>query len=738
MKCKLSILFLLSVVLLSAQSISDYDVSWTTPSGNSSGSMPLGNGELGMNVWVEEQGDVCFYLSRTDAMSEANRLMKLGRIRISIDGNPFADAKFSQRLNLKDGVIEISGGNGDGQCTLKLYMDPDNEVAYAVMNSHTKRVVKLMSESWRREPHIITKAESVSAWTTHPLPDNVKLTESADVFQPQANSLCWYHQNKESVYDLTMKHQEKTAYKASFPDPITNRLFGCYVTSPQLKVLNDSTLTSGKEVNKVEIQLVTLSKQVETPKVWLDDIRKIAKSSKADKALRATNAWWNKFWERSYIYVETPGEKELGHKISQAYALQRFMAAGSGRGAFPIKFNGSIFTVEPVYTNGMSFPADYRNWGNDFWWQNTRLPYYAMLSSGDFDMMEPLFDFYLDRFDAFRTLASKYYGVKGIFIPETTTIFGTYANGDWGWDRTGLTSNDVVSPWIGKIWVQGLELSKLMIDYYKYTQNEAFLVEKVFPTLYEVLLYFDTRFINESGKMTITPTQSLETYWFNVENDMPCVAGLHYLMKEIKGLPADGMNADLAGVIERVQKSLPALPVKNTAKGQVFMPASVYLEKLSNVENPELYPVFPFGLANFTNDLGKVGKRSFERRIFNSGFGWGQDGQHAAILGLVDETVENLKSKIDNTNKNQRFLAMWGPNYDWVPDQDHGSNLLMVLQLMVLQHYDGKNYVLPTWPEKWNVSFKLAVPGGETLEGVYKQGKLQMKADNPVEYIHVK
>lgn len=30
-----------------------YDVSWTTPSNNSAGSMPVGGGDIGLNVWSE-------------------------------------------------------------------------------------------------------------------------------------------------------------------------------------------------------------------------------------------------------------------------------------------------------------------------------------------------------------------------------------------------------------------------------------------------------------------------------------------------------------------------------------------------------------------------------------------------------------------------------------------------------------------------------------------------------------
>ena len=41
--------------------------------------MPLGNGDIGMNVWVEENGDLLFFISKTDSWSDAGRLLKLGQ-----------------------------------------------------------------------------------------------------------------------------------------------------------------------------------------------------------------------------------------------------------------------------------------------------------------------------------------------------------------------------------------------------------------------------------------------------------------------------------------------------------------------------------------------------------------------------------------------------------------------------------------------------------------------------------
>ena len=72
---KITIVFLiLSGLLLNeskalgqATDLGKYNVIWNSPSNNSSGSMPIGNGDIGMNLWVEANGDLVFYISKTDA-----------------------------------------------------------------------------------------------------------------------------------------------------------------------------------------------------------------------------------------------------------------------------------------------------------------------------------------------------------------------------------------------------------------------------------------------------------------------------------------------------------------------------------------------------------------------------------------------------------------------------------------------------------------------------------------------
>jgi hypothetical protein len=76
------ILLYSSLVVSAATTLDECNVVWTSPSTDSFGSMPLGNGDVGANVWVEPNGDLLFYISKVDAYDSAHELKKLGRVRV--------------------------------------------------------------------------------------------------------------------------------------------------------------------------------------------------------------------------------------------------------------------------------------------------------------------------------------------------------------------------------------------------------------------------------------------------------------------------------------------------------------------------------------------------------------------------------------------------------------------------------------------------------------------------------
>ena len=91
---------------------------------------------------------------------------------------------------------------------------------------------------------------------------------------------------------------------------------------------------------------------------------------------------------------------------------------------------------------------------------------------------------------------------------------------------------------------------------------------------------------------------------------------------------------------------------------------------------------------------------------------------------MGEEAGRLLPARARAINAAYRFPAMWGPFNDWIPDQDHGNNILNTLHFMLLQYEGDRLYLFPAWPKAWNVTFKLHAPKNTTVEGELRNGKV--------------
>jgi hypothetical protein len=730
-----------------------YNVVWDSPSTGANGSMPLGNGEVGLNLWVEKNGDLLFYVARTDAWSECCQLLKLGCMRLSVTPNPFvANAPFRQTLRLRQGCVEITAG----PIELRVFVNAQLPVVYVTGHSNTPVRVKASLEVWRTRRRDL-KAEETSyaynnagSWTMRGAeygPKDVEVWESPDVVEDLSeNAVVWYHRNAYSIVPFTMRHQGLESVERLAHDPLLNRTFGGWISAPGFVKEGKTTLRSAGNVYDFELRVVTHTAQTPTANAWREAVQSLLKQSpSAREAAERTADWWDKFWGRSWVYVAgdstSPG-------LTQAYILQRWMNACGGRGNYPIKFNGSIFTVDPKYTGKPDqYSPDWREWGDCYWWQNTRLPYQPLPACGDFDLMRPLFRFYGDAAELCKARAKIYHQVPGVYFPETMTIFGSYGNGDYGWDRRYVRPRDVMCPAWQYCWQQGLELVGVMLDYYDYMEDDVFLAGQLMPMARDVLAYFSARFPRDpGGRIKFVPTQMLETYRpqdvldnqgrvvgrQEVVNDMPTVAGLHSVLSRLLDLPSsipsdDGKNWRAMNAI------LPPLALGTDNGKQFIRPAQEYPKNAWNIENGELYAVSPFRLFTVGKPNLETGVNTYRRRLFLDVAGWTYDGQCAALLGMTDEAQRQVLAKAANKHPNHRFPAMWGPNYDWLPDQTLGGNLMLTLQYMVVQADRDKIYLLPAWPKTWDVRFKLHAPKRTVVEGAFVGGKLAKLVVTPPE-----
>lgn len=714
-----------------SERLAHYNVVWDSPSEDSKGSMPFGNGDIGVNAWVEPNGDLLLLLSKTDAWSENHRLLKLGRVRIRLGTGLLADdAAFEQELRLNEGEMTVRFGPDGEKARMRVWVDAHHPVVRIEAESAEPSALETTLEAWRTEERELTGDEAHSAYGIHGGPDPIIVYPDI-VLEDREESIAWYHRNEKSIWAGNLRHQGLEALIEQQDDPLKHHTFGGLIEGEGLRNDGDKTLASVEPRERFVVNIHVRSEQTPSAEAWVSDLEEQAKEVNQqvsfEEARAAHRDWWRQFWNRSWIFVEGPPEAET---ITRGYVLQRYINACGGRGVHPIKFNGSIFTVDMD-----GYDPDYRRWGGPYWWQNTRLPYWPMLASGDFDMMRPLFRMYKATLPLAEFRTQQWFGHGGAFFPETMYFWGMFTNTNYGWDaqreELGLETGELVNPYIRREYTASPELMAMMFDYYEYTGDEAFLREHLLPMSDVLLEFWDKHYErNEEGHLVMYPAQALETLQ-DAKNPTPDIAGLKWVLDKLLDMPEEAAGAERRTFWTQLRESIPPLPMAGEEGQKRVLGAEEVYGGRGNMENPELYTVFPFRFYGVEKPELDVGRRTFEHRVHQANFGWHQDDTQAAFLGLTETAASKVAERAANTHEGSRFPAFWGPNHDWIPDQDHGGNLMKTLQTMLLQAEDDEIWLFPAWPKDWDVEFKLHAPRQTILKGAYREGKLERLDVNP-------
>lgn len=697
------------------------DVTWSTPGQSSRDSLPLGNGNLAANVWTEPSGDIVLYLAKNDAWDHLGRLIKLGRLRVRVTPS-LAVGKFEQKLSLADASVTVA--NGDA--SVRLWLDAHGPRLVVEVSATTPVHVTASLDPWRTAARLIGDKEAHGACGLEGGPVKLEaLPDQIDASDPQA--VIWYQRNETSVWAMTLDQQGLGGFKARGTDPLLHRTFGACMAGAGWTKTSATTLATAGAVTAATLTVTAHVAQTATAGDWVAQVRAAAAATAREtpaEMWRDHGQWWREFWERSYIRPAARApDWDQAEKIGQHSAWQRYLVACCGRGLYPIKFNGGLFTADWGRPDE-DFDADYRRWGGGYWFQNTRLIYWALLANGDYELMRPLFRMYRDMLPLAEHRTQTWHGHSGAFFPETLYFWGTHLPSNYGWDRTGKAVNEVENKYIRRHWSGGLELVALMLEAHAHTGDAALLQEELLPVARAVLDFFARHYADDdAGKLHLAPAQALETWW-EAENPMPEIAGLHHVLPRLLALP--GLPAADRGAWDALTRRLPPLPTGRKDGRDILLAAAKHEAVPSNTENPELYAVFPFRLHGLGRPGLDMAQWTYANRMFPDTGGWRQDAVHAALLGLTDPAAYYVaKNYNDPANFAFAFKGFWGPNYDWVPDFDHGSVTQLALQTMLVQTVGEKIYLFPAWPaERWNVTFKLHAPGHTTLEGELKDGAL--------------
>ncbi|MBN1624479.1 MAG: hypothetical protein JXN10_08770, partial [Clostridia bacterium] len=305
-------------------------------------SVPIGNGDIGAMVWGEEKGRICFYISKTDSFSSSLRLLKIGRINLSI-GDSFSF--ISQNLDITKGVTTLEYEDDKEKAHIEVFVDAHNPCIRVGISSDKKISLKLESEVWRTSDERIEGGfdNRTAVYGDFFGQDNDEepiIVYKDHISDKYDDAIMWYHRNLDSHYIPSLRFQQMEDLAHHAKDPLMNRTFGACAVSGQLKKTGSLGMSSVIPVNNHAICIGVLTEITEDSDGFCDALKQLAdRCSSIDymTALETHMDYWRKLFENSFISISGDSQAEL---VESGYNIQRYMNACAGRGEFPIKFNG--------------------------------------------------------------------------------------------------------------------------------------------------------------------------------------------------------------------------------------------------------------------------------------------------------------------------------------------------------------------------------------------------------------
>ncbi len=778
--------------------LEEYDIVWRSQSNNSNESMPCGGGDIGMNVWVED-GDILFYMERSGNLDERDQMLKSGRFRIEMTPNPFAVNKedvaieFSQRLDLESGAVIIDGKSKENDVNIKLWAEVYRPMVHVEIESSVDSRITATYESWRTKNELIPQStgRDFNRWASYgyctyagdviAYADSIKYVEEKGVL--------FYHQNCDDLlFDKEVKLQRLDNVIDQMRHPTKDRIFGGYMYGTDMVVGGKTrgvyastpfkgwSIVSQQPHKEHYIEIVLHTEQTTALDQWRKNLSKrVDERIKIDKLWTKNLKWWNEFWNRSYILINRGrGKDNIGWQVGRNYQLMRYILACNYYGEFPTRFNGGLFTIDPIYLDTEDyevspsfFNPDFRKWGA---WtgMNQRLIYWPMLRTGDFEAMRPQFNFYRDNYINGYLRNKESFGIEACSYAEQCNS-GALPNGyHYGWEppygTRSIDSEKGMERSMHKTYYQTqLEFVFMMYQWYKFSGND--LTEYIpfmrgsMDFMFEFFMMLQRRRDGNSwgadGKLVLTDMNSTETYKPG-SNPLPDVVALHTDIKALLSLPEKWIDYDYKKKLRDWAKRVPEINYRMRNGKKTYSPLleKEVSERVGNRELPQLYPVFPYGICalglpnvevgrdtwkygldsvsgNYLAEL--YGEMSYPQRV--CWWGWGQQAVMTARLGLTDDAEYYISKKLSDAQGTPmsenpykpRFPAFWGEGYGCKPSMEWGAVGMVGLQEMMLQTItnDGRDIrIFPSCPEHWDVEFKLYAPNRTVVESSYKNGKV--------------
>lgn len=480
--------------------------------------------------------------------------------------------------------------------------------------------------------------------------------------------------------------------------------------------------------------------------------------------------WWREYWSRTWVDVNSPGGQ--GEQAARDRTLFLYHMAATSRGAYPPKWNGSIFLTE----------GDTRDWGSQFWVWTTEMLYWPLHAADASDLCEPFFDMYRRQLPSAETAARQRWNANGAFFPETTSFDGPLELPEnLVPEYRGLLldgkDNAAISPqltahcrfehhlatalysdgeslhgysWISHTVSSGAELAVHAWWRYRYTGDIGWLRSHAYPLLRGVAEFYRSYCRQgEDGHWHIHNTNAHEDFWGVTDSIMDLAAIRGTLPLAIRAAELLTADKNLIDQWRQFLTQLAPYPMGADPRAKALTAGALDDDAWSagfkgkvdgshNSEDVQLTPIFPF--EDWTLETRNPGMDAVALRTLQVA------SRHRAVLagatlptairspiaairaGAGEELpaiLEHYRAAFDTLPNG--FSLFEGPTAHSI---EHLGLLTMTLQEALLQSVSpqpGRPEVInvfPAWPKTWDASFRLLARGGFLVSATVRSGQI--------------
>lgn len=726
-----------------------------SPVGNSVEGLPIGNGRVGTLVWTTP-GAIELQVNRVDVFAVNRRTAGAhfpgptdygggcARVSIAVGGEPFhAGPHFAQQLSLTDARCEVRGEQVRAACWVAA--EDDILVVELTDERDPPQPIKLKLAMWR-EPEVKTGAHTATySWRGgNGRVSVVQTFREATHFCASAVAVA------STGSDAQILDADAKARILRLPPARGSRT-----------VLIASAATTDERADPVaEAQRILAG---------------MAAPEAIAKAKERHRRWWEGFWSRTFVKINSPDGR--GEQAARDRELFLYHMACTSRGAFPPKWNGSIFLTD----------GDARDWGAQFWLWTTEMLYWPLHAADASDLAEPFFEMYRKALPAMATAARQRWNADGFFLPETMPFDGPAelpenlvaeyrqrllhepagaavsqrlahcCSYDWHLEASTNRPDPAFGgySWISHVASSGAELAVHAWWRYRYTGDEAWLRSHAYPLLRGTVEFYRSLARRGEDKLWhIHGTNAHEDFWGVTDSimDLAAIRGtvpLAIRAAEILGEDADPRSQWKTFLSELAPYPMGADPRAKALTGGVLADdawAAGHLGAVNGSHNPEdvqLTPVFPF--EDWTPETRDPAMDAVARRTLTLAprHRTVLDGQglntaiRSPIAAVRAGAGEDLPTILDRYRVAFAPLANGFSLFEQItPDYqahsvEHLGLLTMVLQDALLQSVAPRPgepeviAVFPAWPRAWDAEFRLLARGGFMVSASIRGGDVQ-------------